>query len=138
MRRVTSRVRTITESPRSCAVALDARAVFAEIDAMDPDAFVAHFAEDGVMRFGNADPITGRDNIRQALSDFFGAIDGLTHHVLDTWQVADTLLARTEVEYLRKDGRRTPRIPNADIATLNGDQITSWLIYIDLAPLFAP
>ena len=38
----------------------DVAQVFADIDAFDPDKFVAHLTPDATFRFANADPVTGR------------------------------------------------------------------------------
>ena len=112
------------------------RAIFADIDSFDPDKFVAHLTDDVVFRFGNGEPAVGPAAVREAVAGFFSSIDGLTHHVLNVWDIADTTVAQIDVEYLRKDGKRVT-IPNADILTFNGDLVGHWQIYIDLAPLFA-
>ena len=39
----------------------DVTQVFADIDAFDPDKFVAHLTPDATFRFANADPVTGRE-----------------------------------------------------------------------------
>ncbi len=111
-------------------------AIFADIDAFDPDKFVAHLTQDAVFRFGNADPVVGRAAVREAVAGFFSTIDGLTHHVLDSWDVGDTTIVRIDVEYRRKDGKSVT-VPNADILTFDGDLVRNWQIYIDLAPLYA-
>ena len=111
-------------------------AIFADIDAFDPDKFVAHLTEDAVFRFGNADPVVGRAAVREAVAGFFSTIDGLTHHVLDSWDVGDTTIVRIDVDYRRKDGKSVT-VPNADILTFDGDLVRNWQIYIDLAPLYA-
>ncbi len=115
----------------------DIAAIFADIDSFDPDRFVAHLTDDVVFRFANAEPVVGRAAVRDAVAGFFTQIDGLTHHINDIWHVGDTSIAKTDVEYLRKDGNRVV-IPNADILTFEDDLASGWLIYIDLAPLFAP
>jgi ketosteroid isomerase-like protein len=114
----------------------DARAIFADIDTFDPDRFVAHLTEDVVFRFANAEPVLGRVAVRDAVSGFFATIGGLTHHVLNVWEVADTTIVQTDVEYVRGDGGHVT-VPNADILTFRGDLVSSWLIYIDLAPVYA-
>ena len=38
----------------------DIAAIFADIDAFDPDKFVARLTPDAKFRFANADPVTGR------------------------------------------------------------------------------
>jgi ketosteroid isomerase-like protein len=114
----------------------NAPAIFADIDSLDPDRFIAHLTEDVVFRFGNAEPIVGRAAVREAVAGFFSTIDGLTHHILNVWDVADTTLVQIDVEYRRKDGK-TVTVPNADILIYEGDLVGNWQIYIDLAPVFA-
>lgn len=114
----------------------DVRAIFADIDSFDPDKFVAHLTEDVVFRFGNAEPTIGRAAVRDAVAGFFSTIDGLTHHVLNTWDVGHTSIAQIDVEYRRKDGK-TVTVPNADILTFDRDLVRDWRIYIDLAPVFS-
>jgi len=122
--------------PQEHAMSRDARAIFADIDSFDPDKFVAHLTEDVVFRFGNAEPSVGRAAVRDAVAGFFSTIDGMTHHVLDVWDVGDTTIARIDVEYRRKDSKSVT-VPNADILVFDGDLVRDWQIYIDLAPLFA-
>ena len=114
----------------------DVPAIFADIDAFDPDKFVAHLTEDVVFRFGNAEPAVGRAAVREAVAGFFSGIDGLTHHILDVYDAGDTAIARIDVEYKRKDGKSVT-VPNADILEFEGDLVRNWQIYIDVAPVFA-
>ena len=44
----------------------DVAPLFADIDAFDPDKFVAHLTPDGKFRFANADPVIGRDAVMNA------------------------------------------------------------------------
>jgi ketosteroid isomerase-like protein len=114
----------------------DIAAIFADIDAFDPDKFVAHLTPDVKFRFANADPVTGRAAVREAVAGFFSAIDGLTHHVLNVYESGGTVIAQIDVEYRRKDGK-TVTVPNADILVFDGDLVRDWQIYIDVAPVFA-
>jgi ketosteroid isomerase-like protein len=111
-------------------------AIFADIDAFDPDKFVAHLTEDVTFRFGNAEPSVGRAAVREAVAGFFATIDGLTHHILNVWDVGDVSIAQINVEYVRKDGKHVT-LPNADILTFDGDLVSNWQIYIDVAPVYA-
>ncbi|MBC9719455.1 nuclear transport factor 2 family protein [Streptomyces sp. TRM66268-LWL] len=80
--------------------------------------------------------MTGRNDVKQAVTDFFATIDGLSHHLLQTWEMKDTVIVQADVTYLRKDGRRVT-VPNADILTFSGGLVRDWRIYIDLAPVYA-
>jgi ketosteroid isomerase-like protein len=114
----------------------DVTAIFADIDAFEPDKFVAHLTPDAKFRFANADPVTGRAAVKEAVAGFFSTIGGLTHHVLNVWEFGQTVVAQVDVEYLRKDGK-TVTVPNVDILTFDGDLVRDWQIYIDVAPVFA-
>jgi ketosteroid isomerase-like protein len=113
----------------------DIAAIFADIDAFDPDKFVARLTPDAKFRFANADPVTGRAAVREAVAGFFSAIDGLTHHILNVYESGDTVIAQIDVEYLRKDGKSVT-VPNADILVFDGDLVRDWQIYVDVTPVF--
>jgi ketosteroid isomerase-like protein len=114
----------------------DVAQVFADIDSFDPDRFVANLTEDARFRFPNADPVTGRAAVREAVAGFFSSIDGLTHHIRNVYEAGDTVIAQIDVEYVRKDGK-TVTVPNADILVYDGDLVADWQIYIDVTPVFA-
>lgn len=111
-------------------------AIFADIDLFDPDKFVTHLTEDVVFRFGNGEPVTGRAAVKEAVGGFFSTIDGLTHHILRSWDADEVTIVQNDVEYRRKDGKHVT-IPNSDILVFAGDLVSNWQIYIDLAPVFA-
>jgi hypothetical protein len=114
----------------------DIAAIFADIDAFDPDKFVAHLTPEAKFRFGNADPVTGRASVREGVAGFFSTIDGLTHHILKVYELSETVIAQIDVEYRRKDGKSVT-VPNCDVLVFDGDLVRDWQIYIDLAPVFA-
>ena len=114
----------------------DIAAIFADIDAFDPDKFIAHLTPDAKFRFGNADPVTGRPAVKDGVAGFFSTIDGLTHHILNVYESGDTVIVQIDVEYRRKDGKSVT-VPNADILVFDGDLVRDWQIYIDVAPVFA-
>jgi hypothetical protein len=53
--------------------------LFADIDSMEPDRFAAHLAEDVRFRFGNAEPVHGRDAVRDVWAEFCETVDGVRH-----------------------------------------------------------
>ena len=114
----------------------DVAGIFADIDALDPDAFVAHLAEDVVFRFGNGEPAVGRAAVRAGVAGFFSTIAGMKHQVLNSFEVGDTVILQIDIDYTRHDGK-TVTVPNADVLVFEGDLVKNWQIYIDLAPVFA-
>jgi ketosteroid isomerase-like protein len=114
----------------------DVAQVFADIDSFDPDRFVANLTPDATFRFANADPVTGRAAVKEAVAGFFSTIDGLAHHIQKVYEVGDTVIAHIDVEYRRKDGK-TVTVPNADILIYEGDLVRDWQIFIDVTPVYA-
>jgi ketosteroid isomerase-like protein len=110
--------------------------VFADVDRMDAKAFASHLAEDCLLRFGNADEVVGRDAIEAAIAGFFTTIKGLSHSILEQWDVGDTTIAQIEAIYTRLDDRRVT-IPAVTIWRRGGDLIDDYRIYVDLAPVYA-
>ncbi|MFI7320209.1 nuclear transport factor 2 family protein [Streptomyces venezuelae] len=58
----------------------------------------------------------GSQEVRQGVAAFFATIAGLSHRLLHTWDMGDTVIVQTEVTYTRTDGKQVT-VPNADIAT---------------------
>jgi ketosteroid isomerase-like protein len=114
----------------------DVARTFADIDQMDPQKFVSHLTPDVVFRFGNADPSKGRDAVAEGVAGFFSTIAGLSHHILNSWDVGDTTIVQIDVEYRRQDGK-TVTVPNVDVLIYDGDLVRDWQIYIDVAPVYA-
>ena len=114
----------------------DVAPIFASIDAMDADRFVAYLTPDVRFRFANADPAIGRAAVTEGVNGFWAMIDGLTHHILNVHEVGNTVIAQIDVEYRRKDGKSVT-VPNCDVLVFDGDLVRDWQIYIDLAPVFS-
>lgn len=110
--------------------------LFADIDSMEPERFVAHLAEDVTMRFGNAEPIVGRDAVRDAWAVFCKELKGVRHELVDRWNVDETTIVEATVTYTRRDDSRVT-VPVVTVYRERGGQINDYRIYIDLAPLFA-
>jgi ketosteroid isomerase-like protein len=111
--------------------------MFDDIDRMDAHAWAAHLAPDAVMRFGNADPVHGREGCRDALAAFYGQIDGLDHQVIEQWEHGEATIVEANVTYTRTDKARVT-VPVVTIYRTNAqDLIADYRVYIDLAPVFA-
>ncbi|MER5348627.1 nuclear transport factor 2 family protein [Streptomyces mirabilis] len=114
----------------------DVAQVFADIDSFDADKFVTHLTPDVTFRFGIVEAVVGREAVAEAVKSFFVTIGGLTHHIRNVYGIGDTVAVKIDVEYLRKDGKRVT-VPNADILAHDGDLVSDWQIYIDIAPAYA-
>jgi ketosteroid isomerase-like protein len=114
----------------------DRSQLFADIDSMDPERFAAHLAEDVTMVFGNAEPIHGRDAVRDAWAGFCEGLAGVSHEPLRSWTSGDGTVAEANVTYTRQDGD-TVTVPVATIYREGDGGIVDYRIFIDLAPLFS-
>ncbi len=112
------------------------RDLFSAIDAGDADAFASHLAEDAVFQFGNAEPIAGREAVRETVAAFLASIQGLEHTLQDAWTPAGAVIVRGLVTYTRHDGS-TLTVPFANVFEMDGDAIARYLIYVDISRLFA-
>ncbi len=110
--------------------------LLADVDRMDAKAFASYLSEDCVLRFANADEVVGRDAIEGAIAGFFTTIKGLSHHVLDQWDVDDTTIVQFETTYTRMDDRRVT-VPAVTIYRRGADLIDDYRIYVDLSPVYA-
>jgi ketosteroid isomerase-like protein len=118
--------------------AVDAREVFAAIDTLDVENFLRYLTPDVNFTFGNGDPAVGIDQVREAVTGFFGMIGGMHHHIKNVWQVEDGVtVCFISVEYVRKDTGVSVFVPNVDILRWEGDKVADWRIVIDLTPVFA-
>jgi SnoaL-like domain len=110
--------------------------VFADVDRMDPKAFASHLAEGCVLRFGNADEVVGRGAIEEVIGGFFTTINGISHQIVDQWDVDSTTIIQLEATYTRKDDRKVT-VPAVAVWRRGGELIDDYRIYVDQAPVYA-
>lgn len=113
------------------------------VDRKDAAGFAAAFAADGWCRFGNAEPLVGRDAIREAIAGFFSAFQSLRHESKGRYVDGDQLILEAFVTYLRHDGGEVtvPAVTIFQIAGVGEDGrpvADNCRIFVDLTPLFAP
>ena len=111
-------------------------AVLADVDSMDATGFASHMAEDCVLRFANSDELVGRDAIEAAIAGFFTTIKGLSHHIVEEWEIGDTTIIQLEATYTRTDGRDV-EVPAVVIYRRRDDLIADYRIYVDQTPVYA-
>ncbi len=107
----------------------------AVIDAKDAQGFANYMTEDGIFRFGNLPDVTGRDNVRDYVANFFTMIHASKHSVVDCWKRDDSLVWQGKVEYTRLDQKKVT-VDFTNIFRMKGSLIHEYLIYIDNTPLW--
>jgi len=110
--------------------------VLADVDRMDAKAFASYLGGDCVLRYANADEVVGRDAIEEAIAGFFSTIKGLSHHIVEQWEVGDMTIVQLEATYTRMDDRRVT-LPAVTIYRRGTDLIDEYRVYVDLAPVYA-
>ena len=114
-----------------------ARQLFQSIDQQDVEAFLAFLTDDVLFRFGNTDPASGKASVGEAVSGFFGSINGLSHDLAEVWDEEDAVICQGSVTYTRHD-KTTLTVPFVNILKLDADLIKEYLIYIDISGLYGP
>ena len=110
--------------------------VFAAVDASDARRFAGFFTEDGQFRFGNAPPVVGRTAVEATVAGFFASIRSCRHRVLRYWDGDAHCAMDGTVTYTRLDGRELT-LPFANVFVLRDGRIAEYLVFVDLAPLYA-
>ncbi|MBS3102994.1 nuclear transport factor 2 family protein [Candidatus Woesearchaeota archaeon] len=111
--------------------------LFRAIDSMDIEKFAGFLADNAVFRFGNADAVHGREEIKKSVSQFFSIIKALSHKITMVWEHNGNVMCHGEVTYTRKDSSKVT-LPFANIFYMDKSLISKYLIYIDIGPLFNP
>jgi ketosteroid isomerase-like protein len=111
--------------------------LFATYDRGDIDGFLEYLAPDVSLRFGNAEPIHGRQAIKESLQEFSKLFNWIRHDHVETWRAPDGAAVEADVTYERTDGREV-HVPAVTICRFDErGLINDYRIFIDLAPLFA-
>lgn len=114
------------------------RDVFQAVDAKDAQRFASYLTPDAVFRYANAPAVTGPDATREAVAQFFAAVQSLRHELLQVWTLGEMVFCKGEVSYERLDGSKAGPFPFFNVFKMRGDKIAEYLIYVDISPLFAP
>jgi ketosteroid isomerase-like protein len=111
--------------------------MFTDIDTMDPDAWAQYLAQDVTMRFGNGEPVHGRQAIRDAWAGFCATVDGVHHELVEQWDNPRATIVEANVTYTLKNGTSVT-VPCVTIYRTNDDDlIDDYRIFIDVAPVVA-
>jgi ketosteroid isomerase-like protein len=113
------------------------REYFGIVDRMDMEGYLARHTDDVRFRFANAPTTTGKEPIRDGLTQLWGSIEGLRHDIVQVWDTDGAGISEANVVYTRKDGSQVG-IPATTILRKRGNLVEDVRIYMDLAPLFAP
>jgi ketosteroid isomerase-like protein len=110
--------------------------LYASVDGMHLDAFVAGLTPDVEVVVGNNPTMRGREAVKEGIGCFWSTIQGLKHNFVNVVESQGLTFLEAKVDYRRKDGRRVT-VPVVTVLERNGDLVKSLRIYFDLAPVYA-
>jgi hypothetical protein len=113
------------------------RDLFVTTDAQDVEANAEHVADDVVLRFGNNDPVVGKEAYKEMSRGFHASLRGIRHEILSIWTVDEnTVITEMTVHYERLDGDKLS-LPCANIFRLHDGLVKDYQIFMDISPVFA-
>lgn len=109
--------------------------LFQSIDSRDTEAFIEFLAGDVLFRFGNADPVKGKDAVKEVVIGFFRSVKGMHHDLAKIWAEEGVLICHGTVTYIRHDST-TLSVPFANILDIENNLIKRYLIFVDVSELY--
>ena len=110
--------------------------MYANVDAMRLDEFVATLTPDVEVVVGNNPAMNGRQAVREGIGFFFSTIAGLKHRFVNVVEGNGLTFLEAKVDYRRKDGHEVT-VPVVTVLERKGDLVKSLRIYFDVAPVYA-
>ncbi len=114
----------------------DIQIIFSTLDRKDPTGYGELLTEQSIFRFGNMDPVIGKQSIHEAQSGFFQSVKEMSHTIGRTWTDSNSLVVEGKVTYTRLDDSAIT-LPFVDVFEIEGGKISATLIYMDITPLFS-
>ena len=109
--------------------------LFQSVDNKDIDSFSAFLADDVFFRFGNAEPVHGKNNVINGVKGFFESVKNLQHDISETWALDNSVICHGFVTYTRYDESNLT-VPFANVFKLDNNLIKEYLIYVDVSELY--
>ena len=110
--------------------------LYASLDAMRLDEFVAGLTPDVEVVVGNNRAMNGRQAAKEGIGYFFSTIQGLEHRFVNVVEGQGLTFLEAKVDYRRKDGREVT-VPVVTVLERKGELVSSLRIYFDVAPVYA-
>ena len=100
----------------------------------NPDELAGYFTEDAVYHNIPMEPVQGREAIKQFISGFVAAVDGIDFNVHR--QVSDgTLVMNERTDVMRRKGGGEVALPVMGAFEVQDGQIVAWRDYFDMAAI---
>jgi len=110
--------------------------LFTAIDSKNADDFVSYLTEDASFAMGDAEPVVGKENIREAVGGFFQSIKSLSHEVGDVLETDNKVITPGVVTYTRHDDSKLS-VKYCNIFTFVEGKIKGYDVFVDISKLYA-
>jgi limonene-1,2-epoxide hydrolase len=110
--------------------------LYASVDAMLLDDFIAGLSPDVEVVVGNNPAMKGRQAVKEGIGHFWSTIAGLKHRFVNVVEDQGLTFLEAKVDYRRKDGREVT-VPVVTVLERKGELVSSLRIYFDVAPVYA-
>jgi|GEM_PF-67793 len=126
------------ENTANPAVLINGKAFLANlyhaVDNKDLQFLNRYLADNVQFRIGNSPVMTGKAEVLAANEQFFGSIRSMSHRLEGSWQDADQLICKGQVDYVRLDGSKTSASFSTFLTVHNG-LISDYIVHADLSEL---
>ncbi len=108
--------------------------LYQTVDSRSVEGLSLFLADDVNFQFANAPCLQGKAAVLEANASFFKTITAMAHQIDNVWSHGDDVMCNGQVHYTRLDGSHLT-VPFATILKLQCEQITDYLIYVDISEL---
>ena len=110
---------------------------FTMVDRKNADEYSTHFAEDGQVIFGNQPPISGRENIRQGMTQFYAGLESMHHEIANLWVPVPNVIVNEAVAHYVQQGGKAVSFPVVTVINVvpGTEQVRKVQFYMDMTPL---
>ena len=110
--------------------------LYAHVDAMQLDGFIAGLSAEVNLQVGNNPPMQGREAARGGIGYLFSTIDGIKHTIVNVVENNGITCLEATVDYTRKDGKHVT-VPSVTMLERKDGLVSSLRIYFDISPVYA-
>ncbi len=110
--------------------------LFEAIDQKNVDGFMSFLTDDACFKFSNMPSVSGRENIRSTISNFFSSLKGMRHTVSGVWEHGNVVICEGKVTYTHHNNHKLT-FPFMNKFCMKDGLIVDYSIYVDASSFYA-
>jgi ketosteroid isomerase-like protein len=111
------------------------RSLFEAMDGAAIPAAAALMTDDVHVRFGNGDPIEGRDAFAVSGEQFTASIGSIRHEITYIQNFEDVVVVEMQVHYTRLDAKQLT-LPCCNVFRMRDGLVADYRVYMDISPVY--